>query len=136
MLPRVIVSTDRMDVALSPEHMSRPPPEAPPCAPPCAPPITPPSPGPGAPGWDRKVVCIQPSRSTSTPENSEHQPEEPQNVSSTCRQTQPLNESITRLVGHFFSWNLVRHPPTNEILCLNVFSLHVSVLPEHHFSLL
>ncbi|KAI4817615.1 hypothetical protein KUCAC02_010998 [Chaenocephalus aceratus] len=56
---------DLVDVALSPEHMSRPPPEAPPCAPPCAPPITPPSPGP--PGWDRKVVCIQPSRSTSPP---------------------------------------------------------------------
>uniref|UniRef100_A0A3P8TY85 Tax1 (human T-cell leukemia virus type I) binding protein 1a n=1 Tax=Amphiprion percula TaxID=161767 RepID=A0A3P8TY85_AMPPE len=48
---------DRVDVALSPEHMPRPPPEAPPC-----------------------VVCIQPSRSTSPPESLEHPPEEPQNV--------------------------------------------------------
>ncbi|XP_035537423.1 tax1-binding protein 1 homolog A isoform X1 [Morone saxatilis] len=71
---------DRVDVALSPEHMSRPPPEAPPCAPPCAPPITPPSPGPGAPGWDREVVCIQPSRTTSPPESLEHPQEEPQNA--------------------------------------------------------
>nr|XP_020469814.1 tax1-binding protein 1 homolog A-like isoform X2 [Monopterus albus] len=71
---------DPVDVAQSPEHLSRPPPEAPPCAPPCAPPVTPPSPGPGAPGWDREVVCIQPSRSTSPPESLEHSPEEPQNV--------------------------------------------------------
>ncbi|XP_068567089.1 tax1-binding protein 1 homolog A isoform X2 [Cebidichthys violaceus] len=71
---------DRVDVALSPEHMSRPPPEAPPCASPCAPPITPPSPGPGAPGWDREVVCIQPCRSTSPPESLEHPPEEPRNA--------------------------------------------------------
>ncbi|XP_068431519.1 tax1-binding protein 1 homolog A isoform X1 [Clinocottus analis] len=71
---------DRADAPLSPEHMSRPPPEAPPCAPPCAPPITPPSPGPGAPGWEREVVCIQPSRSTSPPESLEHPPEEPRNA--------------------------------------------------------
>ncbi|XP_033493854.1 tax1-binding protein 1 homolog A isoform X1 [Epinephelus lanceolatus] len=71
---------DRVDVALSPEHMSRPPPEAPPCAPPCAPPITPPSPGPGAPGWEQEVVCIQPSRSTSPPESLEHPPEEPRSA--------------------------------------------------------
>ncbi|KAM6903181.1 tax1-binding protein 1 homolog A isoform 2-T2 [Lycodopsis pacificus] len=71
---------DRVDVALSPEDMSRPPPEAPPCAPPCAPPITPPSPGPGAPGWDREVVCSQPCRSTSPPESLEHPPEEPRNA--------------------------------------------------------
>ncbi|XP_073319631.1 tax1-binding protein 1 homolog A isoform X1 [Pagrus major] len=71
---------DRVDVALSPEHMSRPPPEAPPCAPPCAPPITPPSPGPGAPGWDQEVVCIQPSRTTTPPESTEHPPQEPQNA--------------------------------------------------------
>ncbi|KAM9838881.1 tax1-binding protein 1 homolog A [Aulostomus maculatus] len=71
-------STDTTkDVALSPEHMSRPPPEAPPCVPPCAPPITPPSPGPAAPDWDREVVCIQPSRSTSPPEGLEPPPEEP-----------------------------------------------------------
>ncbi|XP_037649982.1 tax1-binding protein 1 homolog A isoform X3 [Sebastes umbrosus] len=70
---------DRVDVSLSPEHMSRPPPEAPPCAPPCAPPITPPSPGPGAPGWEPEVVCIQPSRSTSPPDNLEQPPEEPRN---------------------------------------------------------
>ncbi|XP_062291479.1 tax1-binding protein 1 homolog A [Scomber scombrus] len=69
---------DRLDVALSPEHMTRPPPEAPPCAPPCAPPITPPSPG--APGWEREVVCIQPSRATSPPESLEQSPEEPRNV--------------------------------------------------------
>ncbi|XP_037649983.1 tax1-binding protein 1 homolog A isoform X4 [Sebastes umbrosus] len=72
---------DRVDVSLSPEHMSRPPPEAPPCAPPCAPPITPPSPGPGAPGWEPEVVCIQPSRSTSPPDNLEQPPEEPRNRS-------------------------------------------------------
>ncbi|XP_044190888.1 tax1-binding protein 1 homolog A [Thunnus albacares] len=71
---------ERVDVALSPEHMSRPPPEAPPCAPPCAPPITPPSPGPGAPGWEREVVCIQPSRTTSPPESLDQSPEEPRNV--------------------------------------------------------
>uniref|UniRef100_A0A8D3AXH1 Tax1 (human T-cell leukemia virus type I) binding protein 1a n=1 Tax=Scophthalmus maximus TaxID=52904 RepID=A0A8D3AXH1_SCOMX len=71
---------DRVDVALSPEHMSRPPPEAPPCIPPCAPPMTPQSPDAGAPGWDRKVVCIQPSRSTSPPESLEHPPEEPRTV--------------------------------------------------------
>uniref|UniRef100_A0A3B4TJQ5 Tax1 (human T-cell leukemia virus type I) binding protein 1a n=1 Tax=Seriola dumerili TaxID=41447 RepID=A0A3B4TJQ5_SERDU len=48
---------DRVDVALSPEHMTRPPPEAPPC-----------------------VVCIQPTRSTSPPESLEHPPEEPRSV--------------------------------------------------------
>lgn len=71
---------DRTDVSLSPEHMPRPPPEAPPCAPPCAPPITPPSPGPGAPGWDREVVCIQPCRTTGPPESQEHPLEEPRNA--------------------------------------------------------
>ncbi|XP_068188377.1 tax1-binding protein 1 homolog A isoform X2 [Antennarius striatus] len=68
-----------VDIALSPEHMTRPPPEAPPCAPPCAPPITPPSPGPRAPGWDQEVVCIQPSRTTTPPESTEHPPQEPLN---------------------------------------------------------
>uniref|UniRef100_A0A3P9K5C9 Tax1 (human T-cell leukemia virus type I) binding protein 1a n=1 Tax=Oryzias latipes TaxID=8090 RepID=A0A3P9K5C9_ORYLA len=72
---------DRTDVSLSPEHLARPPPEAPPCTPPCAPPITPPSPGPGVPGWSRRVVCIQPSRSTSPPENNEPPPAETQKVS-------------------------------------------------------
>ncbi|XP_036070223.1 tax1-binding protein 1 homolog A isoform X2 [Oryzias melastigma] len=72
---------DRTDASLSPEHLARPPPEAPPCTPPCAPPITPPSPGPGAPGWSRRVVCIQPSRSTSPPENIEPPPAETQKVS-------------------------------------------------------
>ncbi|XP_077404495.1 tax1-binding protein 1 homolog A isoform X2 [Vanacampus margaritifer] len=69
------------DASLTPEQLSRPPPEAPPCATPCAPPITPPNPNPGpvAPGWDREVVCIQPSRSTSPPETVENPPEEPQN---------------------------------------------------------
>ncbi|KAM3595889.1 uncharacterized protein V6R79_004685 [Siganus canaliculatus] len=77
----VSASSDRVDVALSPEHISRPPPEAPPpCAPPCAPPITPPSPGPGAPGWDQEVVCIQPSRTTSPPESLDHPPQEPRNA--------------------------------------------------------
>uniref|UniRef100_A0A3Q1GQK0 Tax1 (human T-cell leukemia virus type I) binding protein 1a n=1 Tax=Acanthochromis polyacanthus TaxID=80966 RepID=A0A3Q1GQK0_9TELE len=61
---------DRVDVALSPEHMPRPPPEAPP-----------------SPGCDREVVCIQPSRSTSPPESLEHPPEEPQNVSINQRGT-------------------------------------------------
>ncbi|XP_060949058.1 tax1-binding protein 1 homolog A [Limanda limanda] len=73
-------TSDRADIALSPEHMSRPPPEAPPCAPPCAPPMTPRSPEAGAPGWDREVVCIQPCRSTSPPESLEHPPEEPRTV--------------------------------------------------------
>ncbi|XP_078811038.1 tax1-binding protein 1 homolog A isoform X2 [Oryzias latipes] len=72
---------DRTDVSLSPEYLARPPPEAPPCTPPCAPPITPPSPGPGVPGWSRRVVCIQPSRSTSPPENNEPPPAETQKVS-------------------------------------------------------
>ncbi|XP_029369745.1 tax1-binding protein 1 homolog A [Echeneis naucrates] len=72
---------DRVDVALSPEHMTRPPPEAPPCAAPCAPPITLRSPDtPGTPGWDQEVVCIQPSRSTSPPESLENPPEEPRSV--------------------------------------------------------
>lgn len=60
--------------------MARPPPEAPPCAPPCAPPITPSSPGPGAHGWNQEVVCIQPSRSTTPPENMEHPPPDTRNV--------------------------------------------------------
>ncbi|XP_077362791.1 tax1-binding protein 1 homolog A isoform X2 [Festucalex cinctus] len=67
------------DASLTPEQLSRPPPEAPPCATPCAPPITPPNPNPVAPGWDREVVCIQPSRSTSPPETVENPPEEPHN---------------------------------------------------------
>ncbi|XP_051926291.1 tax1-binding protein 1 homolog A isoform X1 [Hippocampus zosterae] len=68
------------DVSLTLEQLSRPPPEAPTCATPCAPPITPsnPNPGPVAPGWDREVVCIQPSRSTSPPETMERPPAEPQ----------------------------------------------------------
>ncbi|XP_069555322.1 tax1-binding protein 1 homolog A isoform X1 [Brachyistius frenatus] len=77
---------DQLDVSLSPEHMTRPPPEAPSCTPPCAPPITPPSPGPGAPAWDEEVVCIQPSRSTTPPESLEHPPEEPQNASDGAQQ--------------------------------------------------
>uniref|UniRef100_A0A3B3CHY3 Tax1 (human T-cell leukemia virus type I) binding protein 1a n=1 Tax=Oryzias melastigma TaxID=30732 RepID=A0A3B3CHY3_ORYME len=48
---------DRTDASLSPEHLARPPPEAPP-----------------SPGWSRRVVCIQPSRSTSPPENIEPPP--------------------------------------------------------------
>ncbi|XP_056154117.1 tax1-binding protein 1 homolog A isoform X2 [Lampris incognitus] len=76
---------DGADGALSPEQVSRPPPEAPPCAPACAPPaITPPghvvSPGPGAVAWDREVVCIQPSRSMSPPDGLENPPEETRNV--------------------------------------------------------
>ncbi|XP_014838468.1 PREDICTED: tax1-binding protein 1 homolog B-like isoform X2 [Poecilia mexicana] len=73
-------SKDQADVVLSPEHLSRPPPEAPLCTAPCAPPASPPSPGPGAPGWDQEVVCIQPSRSTTPPENMETPAEEAQNV--------------------------------------------------------
>ncbi|XP_037330294.2 tax1-binding protein 1 homolog A isoform X2 [Pungitius pungitius] len=69
---------DRTDV--SPEHVPRPPPEAPPCAPPCAPPITPAPAGPGTPGWEREVVRIQPSRSTSPPECLELAPEEPRDA--------------------------------------------------------
>uniref|UniRef100_A0A096LRW0 Tax1 (human T-cell leukemia virus type I) binding protein 1a n=1 Tax=Poecilia formosa TaxID=48698 RepID=A0A096LRW0_POEFO len=37
-------------------------------------------PGPGAPGWDQEVVCIQPSRSTTPPENMETPAEEAQNL--------------------------------------------------------
>ncbi|XP_032436014.1 tax1-binding protein 1 homolog A isoform X2 [Xiphophorus hellerii] len=73
-------SKDQADVVLSPEHLSRPPPEAPLCTAPCAPPASPPSPGPGAPGWDQEVVCIQPSRSTTPPENMEAPAEEAQKV--------------------------------------------------------
>uniref|UniRef100_A0A3Q3ILG9 UBZ1-type domain-containing protein n=1 Tax=Monopterus albus TaxID=43700 RepID=A0A3Q3ILG9_MONAL len=47
-------------------------------------------PGPGAPGWDREVVCIQPSRSTSPPESLEHSPEEPQNAIQTIQKLPPL----------------------------------------------
>ena len=65
---------NHIDVAPCRENTARPPPEAPPCAPPCAPPITPSSPGPSAHGWNQEVVCIQPSRSTTPPENTEHPP--------------------------------------------------------------
>ncbi|XP_074542984.1 tax1-binding protein 1 homolog A [Halichoeres trimaculatus] len=71
---------DRVDAAPSPEHMSRPPPEAPSCAPPCAPPITPPSPSSGAPEWNQEVVCIQPARSTTPPEGLEPTTDEPRNA--------------------------------------------------------
>ncbi|XP_013866663.1 tax1-binding protein 1 homolog A isoform X2 [Austrofundulus limnaeus] len=73
-------AVDRADRPSSPDPASRPPPEAPACAPPCAPPMSPPSPSPGAPGWEREVVCIQPSRSTSAPENAEPPPEEARQV--------------------------------------------------------
>lgn len=76
------LSPDQVDASLSPEHMTRPPPEAPPCAPPCAPPLTPPSPGQAMQGWEREVVCIQPSRSTSPPESLEPPAEEPRDVRS------------------------------------------------------
>uniref|UniRef100_A0A3P9QCR5 Tax1 (human T-cell leukemia virus type I) binding protein 1a n=1 Tax=Poecilia reticulata TaxID=8081 RepID=A0A3P9QCR5_POERE len=56
-------SKDQADVVLSPEHLSRPPPEAP-----------------LSPGWDQEVVCIQPSRSTTPPENMETPAEEAQKV--------------------------------------------------------
>lgn len=75
-----VFSSTHLDAALSPEKMARPPPEAPPCAPPCAPPITPSSPGPGAHGWNQEVVCIQPSRSATPPENTEHPPPDARNV--------------------------------------------------------
>nr|XP_057903734.1 tax1-binding protein 1 homolog A [Doryrhamphus excisus] len=75
------------EVALSPEQMSRPPPEAPHCATPCAPPITSLNASPVAPGWDREVVCIQPTRSTTPPETVDVPPaEDPQNV---CDGAQP-----------------------------------------------
>uniref|UniRef100_A0A8C8BXC8 Tax1 (human T-cell leukemia virus type I) binding protein 1a n=1 Tax=Oncorhynchus tshawytscha TaxID=74940 RepID=A0A8C8BXC8_ONCTS len=78
---------DGADGALSPEQMPRPPPEAPGA---CAPPATPPTPG---PGWEREVVCIQPSsRSMSPPDGLEHPPEEPRNVSS---YTHTLLSSVT-----------------------------------------
>uniref|UniRef100_A0AAZ3SLH0 UBZ1-type domain-containing protein n=1 Tax=Oncorhynchus tshawytscha TaxID=74940 RepID=A0AAZ3SLH0_ONCTS len=64
---------DGADGALAPEQMLRPPPEAPPS--------TSPTPCAGA-GWERDVVCIQPSssRSMSPPDGLEHSPEEPRNV--------------------------------------------------------
>ncbi|XP_019905912.2 tax1-binding protein 1 homolog A isoform X2 [Esox lucius] len=68
---------DGADGALSPEQMPRPPPEVPgPCAPPATL-STPPS-----AGWEREVVCIQPSssRSMSPPDGLEHPPEEPHKV--------------------------------------------------------
>ncbi|PWA15406.1 hypothetical protein CCH79_00008421 [Gambusia affinis] len=82
------------DVILSPEHLSRPPPEAPLCAAPCAPPASPPSPGPGAPGWDQEVVCIQPSRSTTPPENMEAPAEEAQKACD--RAQQPCDHQSSR----------------------------------------
>ncbi|MED6255579.1 hypothetical protein ATANTOWER_011604, partial [Ataeniobius toweri] len=87
-------SKDRVDVILSPEHLSRPPPEAPLCAAPCAPPVSPPSPSPGAPGWDQEVVCIQPSRSTTPPENMEAPAEEAQKVCD--RAQQPCDHPSSR----------------------------------------
>ncbi|XP_038822606.1 tax1-binding protein 1 homolog A-like [Salvelinus namaycush] len=69
---------DGADGALSPEQMPRPPPEAPGA---CAPPATPPTPPTPGAGWEREVVCIQPSsRSMSPPDGLEHPPEEPRNV--------------------------------------------------------
>ncbi|KAM4631520.1 tax1-binding protein 1 homolog A [Polymixia lowei] len=91
------------DGALSPEQMSRPPPEAPPTAPACAPPISPPSPGSspgaGAANWNRDVVCIQPSRSMSPPDGLEHPPDEPRNVGDGAQPAcdhQPNRRSETR----------------------------------------
>uniref|UniRef100_A0A3Q3E6K2 Tax1 (human T-cell leukemia virus type I) binding protein 1a n=1 Tax=Labrus bergylta TaxID=56723 RepID=A0A3Q3E6K2_9LABR len=52
---------DRVDAALSPEHMTRPPPEAPTY-------------------WNREVVCMQPTRSTTPPEGPEHPVDEPKNA--------------------------------------------------------
>uniref|UniRef100_A0A3Q2FQZ7 Tax1 (human T-cell leukemia virus type I) binding protein 1a n=1 Tax=Cyprinodon variegatus TaxID=28743 RepID=A0A3Q2FQZ7_CYPVA len=85
---------DRVDVALSPEHLSRPPPEAPLCAAPCAPPVSPPSPSPGAPGWDQEVVCIQPSRCTTPPENMEVPAEEAPKMCD--RAQQPCDHQTSR----------------------------------------
>ncbi|XP_028317469.1 tax1-binding protein 1 homolog A [Gouania willdenowi] len=78
--------TARTDASLSPEDLSRPPPEAP-CAPPCAPPISPSCPGPGAVGWEQEVVCIQPTRSSSPPEGLEHPQEEPTHVGNGTQQS-------------------------------------------------
>ncbi|KAM4725898.1 tax1-binding protein 1 homolog A isoform 1-T3 [Anableps anableps] len=87
-------SKDQVDVVLPPEHLSRPPPEAPLCAAPCAPPASPPSLSPGAPGWDQEVVCIQPSRSTTPPENMEAPAEEAQKVCD--RAQQPCDHQSSR----------------------------------------
>ncbi|XP_061670085.1 tax1-binding protein 1 homolog A isoform X2 [Syngnathoides biaculeatus] len=96
------------DVSLPPEQLIRPPPEAPPCATPCAPPISPlnPHPGPAAPGWDRDVVCIQPSRSTSPPETVENPPEEPQNTQ------RPSERQSSRL------------PETSSSFCFDSSAVH------------
>lgn len=78
---------ERVDMAVSPEHVSRPPPEAPACVHPCAPPISPSKP---APGWDQEVVCMQPTRSASPPETAEHPPEQ------TAGAAQPRNRTEAR----------------------------------------
>lgn len=78
---------ERVDMAVSPEHVSRPPPEAPACVHPCAPPISPSKP---APGWDQEVVCMQPTRSASPPETTEHPPEQ------TAGAAQPRNRTEAR----------------------------------------
>ncbi|XP_061598747.1 tax1-binding protein 1 homolog A isoform X2 [Cololabis saira] len=111
---------DQVDVVPSPEHMSRPPPEAPPpCAPPCAPPVTPPSPGPGAPGWDRKVVCIQPSRSSGSPESAEHPAEESQQVGGGAQQScdhQSNSRSEARSSFCFDSSDVHKRCPLCEVI--------------------
>lgn len=74
-----------VDAAVSPAPLPLPPPETLSCPQPCAPPLSPPSPSPnpastppsgtGAPGWPQEVVCIQPSRSSSTsPPDSAERP--------------------------------------------------------------
>lgn len=143
-VPRISVFLDRVDVALSPEHMTRPPPEAPPCTAPCAPPITPPSPGPGTPGWDREVVCIQPSRTTSPPESLEHPPEEPRNVSARKLTATPLEY---RYQMRFHTHQILHWGNTHNKINVNVWfsaccpqrsrsrglfaELHTHILKQH-----
>ncbi|XP_017280525.1 tax1-binding protein 1 homolog A-like isoform X2 [Kryptolebias marmoratus] len=112
-------SKDRTDVPLSPEGASRPPPEAPACAPPCAPPMSPPSPGPGTPGWEREVVCIQPSRSTSPPENPERPPEEARKVGNGVQQScdhQSNRRSEARSSFCFDSSDVHKRCPLCEVI--------------------
>ncbi|XP_057683578.1 tax1-binding protein 1 homolog A [Corythoichthys intestinalis] len=108
------------DVSLSPEQLSRPPPEAPPCATPCAPPITLTdlNSNPGA-GWDQEVVRIQPSRSTSPPKTAENPPEEVHNAgdgAQTSRDRPPGRRDETRTNFCFDSSNVHKRCPLCEVI--------------------
>uniref|UniRef100_A0A667WP75 Tax1 (human T-cell leukemia virus type I) binding protein 1a n=1 Tax=Myripristis murdjan TaxID=586833 RepID=A0A667WP75_9TELE len=88
---------DGADGALSPDQMSRPPPEAP-------------------PSWDGEVVCIQPSRSMSPPDGLEHPPDEPRNVSvNEVHKRCPLCEVI--FPPHFEQRSFEQHVESHWKVC-------------------